>query len=505
MYRIHEIKLSIGEEQSRIPERIKEKLGKPDLNITEWRMIKESIDARDKGDIKLVYSVDFSIDNPGVELKLDLARSMEYDYVEKGTETLKHRPVVVGFGPAGIFAALILAEMGYRPLVLERGKAMSERITDVENFWEGGILNPESNVQFGEGGAGTFSDGKLTTQIKDKRIGKVLKEFALAGGGDEILYKQKPHIGSDVLRGVVVNLRKKILELGGEVRFESKMTGIVTEAGQVTGIEINGKEILDTENVILTVGHSARDTFRLLHESGLSMTQKPLSIGVRIEHLQTLINRSQYGNTEGLGAAEYKLSHRCQNGRGVYTFCMCPGGEVIVASSSEGTVVTNGMSNHDRAGKYANSGLLVDVRTEDFGSDDPLAGIDFQEKYERLAFELNGGKYKALRCSLGEFLKNKGGGASLRKALPEFAVESILEALPFMGRKLRGFDTPDAILSGVETRSSSPVRIERDEFLQGTIRGIYPGGEGAGHSGGITSAAVDGIKLAEEIAKKYAK
>jgi len=505
MYRIHEIKLNIDEDKSKIPDRIISKLGKPELKVTEYRIVKESIDARDKGDIKFVYSIDFSIDDPEIELKLDQPKSVEYDYVEKGTEVMKNRPVIVGFGPAGIFSALILAEMGYKPLVLERGKAMDQRITDVENLWDNGILNPESNPQFGEGGAGTFSDGKLTTQIKDKRIGKVLNEFAKAGSGEEILYKQKPHIGTDLLRGVVVNLRKKIISLGGEIRFESKVTGLKLADGEICAVEVNGNEVIETENLILAIGHSARDTFKYLNRIGLKMSQKPFSIGVRIEHLQTLINKSQYGNAEGLGAAEYKLSHQCKNGRGVYTFCMCPGGEVIVTSSSEGTVVINGMSNNARDGKNANSGLLVDVRTEDFESEDPLAGIYFQEKYENKAFKVAGGRYKAPKCSLGEFVKNKGGGVGVRASLPEFAIESILEAVPFMGRKLRGFDTPDAILSAVETRSSSPVRIERDEDYQGTIKGIYPCGEGAGYSGGITSAAVDGIKIAEVIAKRYSK
>ena len=503
MYRIHEIKLNIDEDKSTIPARIKSKLGKPELQITDYRIVKESIDARDKGDIKFVYSVDFSIDNQGVELKLDQSKNMDYEYVENGTAAMKNRPVIVGFGPAGIFSALILAEMGYKPLILESGKAMDQRIIDVETLWDKGILNPESNPQFGEGGAGTFSDGKLTTQIKDKRIGKVLNEFAKAGAGEEILYKQKPHIGTDLLRGVVVNLRKKIISLGGEIRFEAKVTGVKMANGELYAVEVNGVEVIETENLILAIGHSARDTFKYLHQAGLKMSQKPFSIGVRIEHLQSLINRSQYGNVEGLGAAEYKLSHQCKNGRGVYTFCMCPGGEVIVTSSSEGTVVINGMSNNARDGKNSNSGLLVDVRTEDFGSEDPLAGIDFQEKYEQMAFQVAGGRYKSPKCSLGEFVKNKGGGVGVRASLPGFAIESILEAVPFMGRKLRGFDSPDAVLSAVETRSSSPVRIERDEEYQGSIKGIYPCGEGAGYSGGITSAAVDGIKIAEVLAKKY--
>jgi uncharacterized FAD-dependent dehydrogenase len=505
MYRIHEIKLNIGEDKNEIPSKIISKLSMPNLNISEYRIIKESIDARDKGDIKFVYSVDFSIDNPEVILKLEQSKSMDYEYVEKGTAEMNNRPVVVGFGPAGIFSALILAEMGYRPIVLERGKAMEKRIEDVENLWANGILNPESNPQFGEGGAGTFSDGKLTTQIKDKRIGKVLNEFKDAGGGDEILYKQKPHIGTDLLRGVVVNLRKKIIDLGGEIRFESKVTGIKIIDGEISAVEINDKETIETKTLVLAIGHSARDTYKYLNQSGLEMKQKPFSIGVRIEHLQSLINNSQYGKVEGLGAAEYKLSHQCKNGRGVYTFCMCPGGEVIVTSCSEGTVVTNGMSNNARDGKNANSGLLVDVRIEDFESEDPLAGIYFQEKYEKIAFKVAGERYKAPKCSLGEFVKNKGGGVGVRASLPDFAVESILEAIPFMGRKLKGFDTPDAILSAVETRSSAPLRIVRDEYYQGTIKGIYPCGEGAGYSGGITSAAVDGIKIAEEIAKKYAK
>ncbi|MBN7771959.1 NAD(P)/FAD-dependent oxidoreductase [Clostridium aminobutyricum] len=504
MYRISQIKLDVGEKTSALPQKILKKIGSSAGQITEYRIVKESIDARDKGDIKLVYTVDFEVSGDGSALKLESAPKTEYQYVESGNRTLNHRPVIVGFGPCGMFAALILSEMGYKPLVIERGNPVEKRVQDVERFWKEGLLNEESNVQFGEGGAGTFSDGKLTTQIKDSRIRKVLEELVAAGGGEEILYKQKPHIGTDVLRTVVLHIRKKILERGGEIRFASKLTNIKLIDGAVAGVEINGQEWIETENLVLAIGHSARDTFRVLNELGFEMVQKPFSIGVRIEHPQEQINKAQYGKAfEKLGAADYKLSHRCGNGRGVYTFCMCPGGEVIIASSQDGRVVTNGMSYHDRDGKYANSALLVDVRTEDFGSSHPLAGVEFQEKYEKKAFEEGGRNYKAPKALWRDFVQESEEGKHVRNSLPEFAVEALLEAMPYLGRKLKGFDAENAILTAVETRSSSPVRIIRDEQMQSKYKGIYPAGEGAGYAGGITSAAVDGIRIAEQIVSRY--
>lgn len=493
MYRINQIKLDLTEDISVIPEKIKKQTG---ASVTEWRIMRESIDARDKGDIKLVYTVDFSCQK---QLKLDKAPDLTYHFPEKGSRLLAHPPVIIGFGPCGLFAALILADMGYQPIVLERGKAVEERVQDVERFWKTGVLNEESNVQFGEGGAGTFSDGKLTTGIKDPRIRKVLEEFAEAGGGEDLLYKQKPHIGTDRLRQVVVNLRKRIVEKGGKVCFQSRVTDFLIQDGRLEGLVVNDNQRVKTQTAILAVGHSARDTFQVLKERHIPMSQKPFSIGVRIQHPQELINKAQYGNpklAEILGPAEYKLNHHCKNRRGVYTFCMCPGGEVIMAASQKSTTVTNGMSDRDRSGKYANSGLLVDVRTSDFPSEDVLAGVEFQEKYEKLAF-LNGNPPVVTWGGFGE--ENP-----VKKALPEFAWRAIEEAMPFLGRKLRGFDDSRAELIGVETRSSSPVRILRDSScLQSEVAGLYPAGEGAGYAGGIMSAAVDGIKAAEKIIESY--
>jgi len=545
MLRIHEIKRSIGEEIDIIPLLIIKKLNIKDLEIIESQVIKESVDARNKAEIKLVYSVDFVPSLPGKttedtetflldrfkSIKLEKSPDMNYHPVPQGSEEMKHRPVITGFGPCGMFAGLILSELGYQPVIIERGKPIGERIRDVDQFWEKGLLDQESNVQFGEGGAGLFSDGKLTTQIKDPRVRKVLEEFVEAGGAPELLYKQKPHIGTDVLRKIVHNIRKKIIENGGEILFQSKLSDLVvtedTGNKKIQGIIINGERKIDTEAVILAIGHSARDTFRVLDKNDVALEQKPFSIGVRIEHPQAFINEAQYGKaweTYGLGAADYKLSHHCENGRGVYTFCMCPGGYVIGAASQDGCVVTNGMSYHDRGSSLANSGLLVDVRTEDFPSEAPLAGIEFQEKYEKLAYLAGGSNYHAPAQRLKDFMnhpgssdKTKSKGAStveptyrpnitwadLSKCLPGFAVEAMREAIPVLGRKLRGFDMGEAVMTGVETRSSSPVRITRDQNLMSSMEGLYPAGEGAGYAGGIVSAAVDGIRIAEEIVKKY--
>lgn len=405
-----------------------------------------------------------------------------------------------------MFAGLTLARRGLKPLIIERGAAIEQRVSDVEKFWEEGVLNTESNVQFGEGGAGTFSDGKLTTGIKDLRIRKVLTDFVKAGADPDILYKQRAHIGTDVLRTVVKNIRQEIIRLGGEVRFNTRFVEVKTKNKCVKSIVVVGdgrEEEIFTEDVVLAIGHSARDTFRYLAGRGIKMQQKPFSIGVRIEHPQALIDKAQYGDAEGLPPADYKLSYHCANGRGVYTFCMCPGGQVVVASSQEGGVVTNGMSNRARNSGTANSGLLVDVRCEDFGSPSPLAGIEFQEKYEKLAFELGGRNYKAPRTTWGEFRDGGESAAAVAGSLPDFAVESIKEAMPHLGRKLSGFDDDDAVLTAVETRSSSPVRFARNENMEGTFGGFYPAGEGAGYAGGIMSAACDGIKAAEKIIGKY--
>ena len=785
MYRIHQIKLKLGESTDCLPQKILKLIGNREVLISEWHIVKESIDARDKKHIRLVYSVDFTAvykKNPkkqarlaaNPKLKLEEAPNLAYvpavyegetcasedeNRVEEPstprsfrenrsgikenenraeepllparqnakperklqqdknlptsqTETpqprsgmpeplpsvrvLRDRPIIVGFGPAGMFAALILAQAGLRPLVLERGQEVDARTASVERFWREGTLNEQSNVQFGEGGAGTFSDGKLTTGIKDARIRKVLEEFVAAGAPKEILYKQKPHIGTDVLRLVVKNIREEIKRLGGEVRFHTLVEDLRVEDGCVSGVicaqdgaetdhesgaqpqeqncgdlapqlaqnsedsrgarafqdtqlpangrgdlapqnaqksedgrgarafqdtqlpangrgdlasqlaqnsedsrgarafqntqlPANGRGDLAPQNaqksengcdiptrcipcqtVIFAMGHSARDTFRRLRARGIAMSQKPFSVGVRIEHPQDMIDIAQYGapgRELGLPPADYKLSWRCENGRGVYTFCMCPGGKVVIASSQAGGVVTNGMSYHDRASGIANSALLCDVRTSDFGSDDVLAGVIFQEKLEHQAFLAGGSSYAPPRCTWGE-LRN-GQAPQVESCLPNFAVAALREAMPHLGRKLHGFDNPDAMVTAVETRSSSPVRFARNADYEGacsavagtarskfagtphyaadavmldtatqetgistnaphyaadaapcdnsmptvgnetepadgkTLIGFYPCGEGAGYAGGIMSAAVDGIRIAETIIRKW--
>lgn len=521
MYRISQIKLGPEDDIGNIPKLICKKIGKPNIKIDDFQIVKESIDARDKRNIKLVYTVDFYTKSDLTKLvgKFNIEKVEKYRYTApKGDfKKMKHPPVIVGFGPCGMYAALILAEMGFKPLVLERGKRIEERVEDVDIFWKEKRLNPESNVQFGEGGAGTFSDGKLTTQIKDERIRKVLEEFVLAGAPDDILYKQKPHIGTDILRPVVTNIREKIENLGGKVRFSAKVTDFSFEALQeeknrekelkkrIKAVQINDEEWIETDDLILSIGHSARDTFRILHKCGITMNQKPFSMGVRIEHPQKMIDKSQYGKTiEKLGAASYKLSHRCENGRGVYTFCMCPGGEVINASSQEGRVVVNGMSYHHRAGEFGNSALLVDVRTSDFPSEDDLAGVLFQEYWEEQAFIQGGKTYDPPKALWGEFRDySNAKGAAVRNSLPGFIVEAIIEAMPELGKKLKGFDSEESRLTAIEARSSSPVRILRDENFESNISGMYPAGEGAGYAGGITSAAVDGIRIAEKLLTKY--
>ena len=489
--------------------------------ISDIEIVRESVDARKKPNVKLVYTVDFEC---GAMLDLPFAETREYFTPKTLVSPQKPRPVVAGFGPCGIFAALILAEAGLKPIVIERGKAMDERISDVESFWKSegkADPDPESNVQFGEGGAGTFSDGKLTTGIRDIRIRKVLQSFVSAGADPIILIKHKPHIGTDRLRQVVKNLRLKIEEMGGEVRFSTRLEGLHVNDGSLKAVKVRNAggsiETIETGNLIMAIGHSARDTFKMLCEGGYDMIQKPFSIGVRIEHPQRVINRAQYGDeslAEILGPAEYKMSYRCREdsgnemaGRGVYTFCMCPGGEVVNASTEAGTSVTNGMSNRARDGEFANSAVLVDVRTSDFGDDSPLAGIAFQQKYEALAWE-NRTERGMARCTYGEFADSRERGGAVRNSLPAFAREAILEAVPEFGRKLKGFDDGEARLTAVESRSSSPVRILRDENMEITrngasVKGIIPAGEGPGYAGGIMSAAVEGIKAAEKVVANY--
>jgi len=527
MLRIPEVKLNIDEDIKSIPEKISNKLGIAREQLVSYSIYKESIDAR-KGRINFVYTVDIEVKDEETLLKnnqpskISKAIDEGYKYVDQGSGSIEGRPVVVGFGPSGMFASMILSEMGYKPLVIERGKCVEERADDVALFWREGSFNWDSNVQFGEGGAGTFSDGKLTTRIKDSvRCRKVLEAFIAAGAPQEILYKQKPHLGTDILQKVVKNIRKKIIESGGEIRFDSKLTDIAIHDGKIKAIEINENEEIITNCVILGLGHSARDTFEMLYNKGTKMEQKAFSIGVRIEHHQEVIDTAQYGKYAGhpkLGTADYKLVHHCKNGRGAYTFCMCPGGVVVASASEDKGVVTNGMSYFKRDGNNANSALLVEVKPDDFGSGHPLAGIDFQRTWEKKAWELGGMCFNAPTQKVGDFLKgisSKEEGevtptyrpgvrwTDISKCLPYYVVESLKEAIPAMGKKLKGFDMEEGVLTAVETRSSSPVRILRDNTLHSSIEGLLPVGEGAGYAGGIISAAVDGIKAAEAVAKRF--
>lgn len=500
-YKIPEIKLDLTEELQSIPDKIRSKLKLRNLEIQSWRIVKESIDARDKGQIQRVYLVEFI--TPQI-LDLEETREEEYQFPAKELiNSVSLSPVIVGFGPCGLFAAWVLATLGFAPIVLERGKSIAMRDLDVENFWKLGVLDEESNVQFGEGGAGAYSDGKLTTGTKDLRNRLVLETFVQAGADPEILYKKKPHVGTDVLKHVVTNIRKQIEQLGGEIRFASKVTDILIENGKIKGVRINGSETIMTNDVILAIGHSARDTFRMLYQSGITIEPKPFSMGIRIEHPQKLIDAAQYGDASLstlLGPAEYKLVHHCQNGRGVYSFCMCPGGQVITASSEADGIVVNGMSYHARDGINANSGILTDVRIEDYYINSPLDGMEFQRNVEKAAFIVNGNENKPPKTTWGEYRKDPNN--VLRKCLPDFVAESILEGIPAFGKKIRGFDSPDAKMTGVETRSSSPIRMPRNQEFMSNIQGLYPGGEGAGYAGGIVSAAVDGIKIAEAVATR---
>ena len=450
-------------------------------------------------------------------------KQRNYIGVEMGSEKLKHRPVIVGSGPAGLFAALVLAQRGFNPIMLERGLDVDNRTNDINDFWNNRKFKNNSNVQFGEGGAGTFSDGKLTTRIKDIRCRKVLDELVNFGSPEEILYSHKPHVGTDILKNVVKNIRNEIIRLGGEVRFDTLVTDIITENGSIKGVVVNNNETIESEVVILAIGHSARDTYKMLYNRGVTIIQKPFAIGARIEHPQELINKSQYKefyNHPRLGAADYRLIEHTSNLRTAYTFCMCPGGSVIASASNEFEVVTNGMSEHARDKVNANSAFLVNVIPSDFGSEDPLAGVYFQEKYERLAYELGGKNYNAPVQLVGDFLNDKVSTSlgnvepsykpgytfvDLRECLPEFVTSTMKEALQKLDNKLNGFAMHDAVLTGVETRSSAPIRIVRDEETLQSIntKNLYPCGEGAGYAGGIVTAAVDGIKCAEKIIEKY--
>lgn len=532
-YRINEIRTEINTPVDELPAIISRKTGIREADISWWELRRKSVDSRKKPHIQYVYTVDFITEK---KLKRKMSGLTRIDESEKapsapapGISELEGRPVIAGAGPCGLFAALELAAQGYRPIVIERGPSMEERAASVERFRKERVLDPEANMLFGEGGAGTFSDGKIGTGIKDGLIRQVLSEFRDAGAGEEIMYLAKPHIGTDVLRTVIVNIRRKIEKLGGEVRFNTRLDSIIEEGGRLTGIRVSdtrasgdravNEEVIRTGALILAIGHSARDTFAMINASGLEMQQKPFSIGVRMEHPQRLIDAAQYGEENAgicsdavtaseqtglLPPADYKINYRASNGRGVYSFCMCPGGEVVVCSTSEGELCVNGMSNRRRNSGTANSGILCDVRTEDFGSDDVLAGVRFQEKYERLAYANGGSDFTAPSCSMNDFLRgNTDAGRRVIDSLPEFASDAIREAVPAFGRRIKGYDNPDAVVTAVETRSSSPVRIVRNDSGESSIRGIYPAGEGAGYAGGITSAACDGIRAAWHIIEKY--
>ena len=498
-----------------------------EMSIKNIMIRRKSLDARKKDDIHYIYTVDVELAEGDKIIKnikkrkggADISVSPYKKYeLPKGEIKEGKCPVVAGFGPAGMFAALVLAEKGMCPIVIERGKDVDSRTEDVEKFWNGGKFDPESNVQFGEGGAGTFSDGKLTTRIKDPRSSFVTDEFIEAGAPEEIAYEAKPHIGTDKLKGVVKNIRKKIIELGGEVRFECRLSAIESTDGRVTAV-ITDKGKIETDSLVLAVGHSARDTFYELAEEGITLEKKPFAVGVRIEHRQSNISRAQYGEAAKLlPPADYMLTYTTKAGRGVYTFCMCPGGYVVAAASEEGRLVVNGMSEYARDSENANSALLVQVGPEDFPSDNVLAGVEFQRRIEEKAFKAGGGDYSAPIQRLGDFMEGrvseKEGDVhhsyrpgtrftDLNDVLPEFVCDSIKEAIPALGRKLSGFDSPDAIMTGAETRSSSPVRIVRDDSGQSvSLKGLYPTGEGAGYAGGIVSAAVDGVRQAENIIKE---
>ncbi|MBQ4563799.1 MAG: FAD-dependent oxidoreductase [Lachnospiraceae bacterium] len=527
MIRIMKLQLPPNHTEAQLKKKIVSMLGIRPEELLYWRIVKRSIDARKKPEVTYVYQIDVHTERDSKLVKrknnpnLVLKEKERLEPLVSGTERLAHRPIVIGFGPAGMFCGYLLAKYGYTPLILERGSSVEERQADVNRFWETGVLNPESNVQFGEGGAGTFSDGKLNTLVKDPsgRNRKVLELFVEMGADPSILYDSKPHIGTDKLCEVVVNLRKEILKLGGEIRFNTKVTDFVIEQGKITAVKLADDELIESDTVVLAIGHSARDTFETLANSPVKMTQKPFAVGVRIQHPQEMIDHSQYGENcpYHLPAASYKLAGKASDGRGVYSFCMCPGGYVVNASSENGMMAVNGMSYRDRAGINANSAIIVTVGCEDFGSDDVLAGMEYQRRLERAAFLAGKGlipiqlfgdfENDRVSTEFGDVLPAIKGGytfANLKDVLTKPVSDALVEGIHSFERQITGFSRADAILAGIESRTSSPVRIERGKGLESNVAGLYPCGEGAGYAGGITSAAMDGLKVAEEIIRRYA-
>lgn len=525
MLRISQLKLPA----EHTPDQLRKKLLRAaqirEQDLLGFTIRKRSLDARRKPELYYVYTIDFTVSHEASVLRksggrIQNIRETPYHAPEHGNCLLDASPVVIGSGPAGLFCAYLLAEEGYRPLVIERGAPVRERKADVERFWETGVLDPSSNVQFGEGGAGTFSDGKLNTLVKDP-VGRnrfVLETFVRFGAPEEILWEQKPHIGTDILVHVVEAMRNRILDLGGEFRFHSQMIDLRPDRKEIVVIEKGRAEILPAGALVLALGHSARDTFQMLYEQGLEMESKAFAVGVRIEHPQSMIDEAMYGRRSrgALPAAAYKLTEKLDNGRGVYTFCMCPGGYVVNASSEEGRLAVNGMSYHNRAGVNANSAVIVTVTKEDYGSDHPLAGVEFQRKLERRAWEEGQGCVPVQRfedfCNdrtaeisrqILPQIKGSFRPGNVRRIFPEELADSLEQGIHGMGRKIRGFDQEDAVLSGVESRTSSPVRIVRGEDFTASLPWVYPCGEGAGYAGGITSAAMDGLKVAEAIIRRY--
>ncbi len=533
MLRLSEVKLPLDHAESDLEAAVRSHLAQIGVkgdDLVGFKVFRRAHDARKRDDIKLTYIIDIEVRDEAAALKRmarkpnwSVTPDMAYHFVARAPEGgPKLRPVVIGLGPCGLLAGLILAQMGFRPIILERGKEVRERTKDTFGLWRKSVLNPESNVQFGEGGAGTFSDGKLYSQIKDpKHYGrKVLDEFVRAGAPEDILFKARPHIGTFRLVSMVEKMRAEMLELGADIRFETRVDDIDIDNGQVRGLKLSNGDYLACDHVILAVGHSARDTFHMLHDRGVFMEAKPFSLGFRIEHPQGLINRSRFGKFAGnklLGAADYKVVHHASNGRAVYSFCMCPGGTVVAAASEPGRLVTNGMSQYYRAERNANAGIVVGITPDQDFPGGPLAGIALQRKWEERAFELGGSDYRAPGQLVGDFIAGRPSTSlgsvepsykpgvtptDLSTALPDYVIDAIREALPELDKKIAGFAMHDAVLTGVETRTSSPLRIRRnnDDCQSINVRGLYPAGEGAGYAGGIYSAAIDGIEVAEAVA-----